>query len=278
MLRLMDTASRNFGDPLAIDRPMIQKFRTLKRAVYALATLVRANCILTVALAACLVIIRSPPVLGAVTFNSNEYLTTSETPVTATPLTIAVRYKRNLGQGYARGLISILATATSDSSGFILRHNTSTPNSRANAMQRNGGSGTTSVGGHITNGSWTTIVGVFDVSSYVVFEGGAEGSATSGPTPSGLSLINIGKLNGLTAQGDCADYAIWSRALTDDEVALYDSGMQPPGIHCDDLEFWWEARAHDEAPRIGPSLTANGTLETATHPTTFYPPWFVVRN
>jgi len=202
---------------------------------------------------------------------SSQYLEIDQPAATAAPLTIACRYnavslndvtflvtlhdKDEPGQGFRLGfdLADIIAETYAGSYSYSVALSSS------------------------STGVWEHACAVFyAANSRAAFHNGAnKGTDTVSLTPAGIDRTSIGRAGDSTPgyyfDGSIAEAAIWSAALTDDEVAILAKGVSPLLVRPESLVFYCPLIRDDDEDIVGGlSLTAvNGPTVTA-HPRVLY--------
>jgi hypothetical protein len=208
--------------------------------------------------------------------SSVQYAVYAGAPVTNWPLTIAVWHK------HATTGTTQFVWSLSDFSGSrgidLMRHSGGTV--RAQAY---GNGGTTVESGVAPGTAWvhTTFVGTNDTSRALYVNGTKVSDSTSVDLDSGGTLAEQFWLGdaywGTThnMDGDEAEVAIWSAALTDDEVNALQKGFSPLLIRPQSLVAYWPLSGNDSPERDrgknGYNLTLTNGPTKADHPRIYYP-------
>lgn len=100
-------------------------------------------------------------------------------------------------------------------------------------------------GGTVTTGSWFHAAGVFNSATdrRAFFNGANKGTNATSKTPAGLNRTSVGvRISNTTSQfldGRCDVPAVWSVALTDDEIAALARGANPRKIRPQSFWGYW---------------------------------------
>ena len=210
-------------------------------------------------------------------YASTDYLKSSSTPVTAAPLTLSAWFKPSVA-ALGKTLISLSDTATWQNY-FRLVYDEVEGDFDAEARAVTVTASTRS--GATTEGAWNHGAGVYASTTsriaYVNATAATENTASA--APAGLDAIGIGYLvrspGGTDTQyfdGDLAEVAIWSAALSVDEVAALADGWSPLLVRPASLECYWPLIGHT-SPEIdvvgGYAATVIGATKSA-HPRILY--------
>jgi hypothetical protein len=135
-----------------------------------------------------------------------------------------------------------------------------------------GGTSTVGTGGTLTTSAWNHAAGVYESASKIAYTNGTPGTAeTSSYTLSGVSELVIGARRsagayGIFANGLIAEVAVWSAALTADEIAALSDGFTPDQIRPQSLVFYAPLIRTLQDLRGGLTITATNSPTVAVHP------------
>lgn len=204
---------------------------------------------------------------------SSQYLSTTSTPVSSMPCTLACWARVNSTS--TNNTLITLQDADTQSRMQLNVNGLTTPKRKAQAFIAD------SVGtfGAVafredaySTGTWMHIAGVFTSSTNVVaYADGAAGSSESGAvTPTGIDQILIatrfaGSLGGFQ-DGGIAEVGIWNVALTAAEIASLAKGFTPDKIRPQSLRFYAPLIRNLQDVRGGLAITNNNAATVANHP------------
>jgi len=203
----------------------------------------------------------------AVNFNGSSSLSTSSGVVSGSPCTIVAWAKpRILHNGY----LAALGNA-SDSSRQALYFR---DDGIVRAVHRNGSTiGDASSTSTYSANTWVHATAVFSsLSSRAVFVDGSDKQTSSVALGSvSLTDTHIGSRppGAFYFDGDLAEVAIWSAALSDREVRLLAEGFSPLSLvhRIGELVLYRDLIRSTDRPHIGPATTAaGGGLSASPHP------------
>jgi hypothetical protein len=199
---------------------------------------------------------------------SNQYLVTSSTPVTITPLTMACWAVKDTG-GATRTLLG-LGNSTDGSVRFNVA---SSDAALVVAVATNSaGTGGTSQTGTPATGTSFHAAGVFASStSRTAYANGVAGTAnTNNVTPTGIDRIGIGarvrSSVDLYHDGLIAEVGIWDVALTAAEIASLAAGVTCDKVRPQSLRFYAPLIRDLQDVRDGLTITNTNTATVANHP------------
>ena len=205
--------------------------------------------------------------------SSNRYATSS-TPVTGVPFTVACWYKP--ATVTANQVLFNIGVAGSSANMHEIYFGTTSKNLFANSQTGSVGQSSSGTNTITTAGTWYHCAGVYtSTTSRLAYVNGTAGTAdTTSVTPAGLDACYIGvqRFSGSFAgycNGDLAEVALYSAALTDAEVASLAAGYSPLLVRPQSLVGYWPlfARATNEEDWTGGRAgTPNGTPAAADHP------------
>jgi hypothetical protein len=192
---------------------------------------------------------------------SNQYLVTSSTPVTSTPLTMACWGIKNLATE-GRELVGLVDSAGSDrivlgfvNTGIAARVNTAVANAGTNTL-----------------GVWRHAAGVFasSTSRTAYANGGAGATNTTDVTATAINSISIGA-RGISPvinyhDGLIAEVGIWDVALTAAEIASLAAGVTCDKVRPQSLRFYAPLIRDLQDLRGGLTITNTNTATVADHP------------
>lgn len=193
--------------------------------------------------------------------SSNQYLVTSSTPITGTPLTLACWGIKNIASG-GRELVGLVDSTGSDRIllGFV---NTGVA-ARVNSAVANAGSNTLGV--------WRHAAGVYasSTSRTAYADGVAGGTNTTNVTPTAINSISIGA-RGISPvvnyhDGLIAEVGIWDVALTDAEIASLAAGVTCDRVRPQSLRFYAPLIRNLQDVRDGLTITNTNGATVADHP------------
>jgi hypothetical protein len=204
--------------------------------------------------------------------SSSQYLTTGSTPVTAAPLTFAVRFNaRNITDNMILFQLSdgsatnrFFSAALGAVAGDPVRIGADqSPVSNPSVDSAAGFNATTDHSVVVVFASSTSRTLYFDLASGV--------TNTTSATPSGISIIEFGArftlgVYGLFMNGLLSEGAIWNAALTEDEARAYAKGFKPSRIRPQSLQFYSPLIRTLQDLRAGRSITNNNSATVANHP------------
>jgi hypothetical protein len=208
----------------------------------------------------------------AYSFNgSNQSISANASPVLDAPLTIfSVVYPNNVTSS-----VFIANIGASDSNAYVgISLEGNSLNDPVAATYRNAAAsaGSSFKDSYVAN-IWQYVTGVFTSSaSRTVFLDSVAGTTnTLNITDLGtMSRVGIGFLNrqtpALWANARIGDTAIWSAALTSDEVISLYKGYKPSRIRPQSLVFYAPLIRNIQDVARGLSLTNNNTATVADHP------------
>jgi hypothetical protein len=213
------------------------------------------------------------------TVANSQFLTTSSSPVSSMPLTMALWFRTpNATLSTARVLcelrapttyyvyrLAIAANATPIRATAIGSANSANPNSAAVATAG------------ISANTWSHAVGVFasSTSRTVYFNGGNSATDTVSITPLNVSQICIGggtntivagPPDGFFFDGQIAEVGLWNAALTVAEVLSLSRGMSCNLVRPQSLMFHAPLIRDLVDVRGGRSITNNGSATVSAHP------------
>jgi hypothetical protein len=194
--------------------------------------------------------------------------------VTGPPMTMFCRFKASsVSGGSVRRLITVNALGTTDN--YLSLYFTS-GSIYAQQFVGSDASATTSV----SAGVWNNAAGVYNTNaSRQIYLNGTLGSAetTSLSAPSGVNCVGVGKIDysGGAIQfydGDIADVALWSVALSLGELDALNAGVRPHRIRPSSLQAYWPllgiASPEPDYSPNGRNLTITGAV-AANHAAVF---------
>lgn len=204
------------------------------------------------------------------TQSSTLHFLSSSAPVTAVPLTIVAWFTTSGGQG--RKIVAV-ANSASLADVFQLGLDFASATNKIQALMSNASFGNQALSSVAcdTSGNWNHGAAVFasTTSRAAYLNGGSKGSTTNTiANPSGLNeLLVSGRSSDFTfgIAGQIAHAAVYSRALTDNEVAYLGAGGNPRAIkNCIDYYRFHsgDSPVLDETGTL--DLTPSGTMGAGT--------------
>jgi hypothetical protein len=212
----------------------------------------------------------------AYAFNNanSRYLSALPSGISATPMTLACWVYPTATQNDR----AALAVSDGVTHRNVLQHNTPGGNAQMAVVSfgfsglGNGASGS-SYGGETPNNVWTHIAGVFaSSSSRTIYVGGISRSTNTDNCGSqnNFTEILIGARRntsvGLQYTGNIADAAVWTVALTADEIASLAKGMTCDKVRPQSLVFYAPLVRDLIDAKGGLAITNNNTATVANHP------------
>jgi hypothetical protein len=202
---------------------------------------------------------------------SSQYFTTTTTPVTAAPLTLACWfYKTNITDA-GNALVSI-GDSDIASDNFLLVYASALNAVRAGAQFAGGAVANATTTAGATNNTWHHACAVFDSSTSrtAYIDGGNSSTNTTPVTPSGVSRITVGAFWFGSFQqyfnGRIAEVGIWNAALTADEIASLADGMTCDKVRPQSLVFYAPLVRDLIDAKGGLTITNNNGATVANHP------------
>lgn len=193
-------------------------------------------------------------------FNSNQYLSTASTPVTAAPFSVSAWFRVDNTTGN-KAIVSIAKGG--DGIRWLLYTGGSSPLWFVSGVGQ-AGSGTVSAN------TWTHCCAVEAASnSRTLYTNGTAGSTnTASGTPSGVSNVYIGSdgPNSNRLTGQVADVGIWDVALTAAEITSLSKGVSCRLIRPQSLVFYAPLIRDLVDVRGARTITNNGTATVSDHP------------
>ena len=198
---------------------------------------------------------------------SSQYLVTSSTPVTSTPLTMACWAVKDIG-GATRTLISL-----GNSASATIRFNLASSDAAlVVAVATDPSIGGTSQTGTPATGTSFHAAGVFSSSVFrLAYANGVAGTAnTNNVTPTGIDRIGIGARvrSGIDLYHDglIAEVGIWDVALTAAEIASLAAGVTCDKVRPQSLKFYAPLIRDLQDVRDGLTITNTNSATVADHP------------
>lgn len=208
----------------------------------------------------------------ALRFELNSYLDAPQAAATAPPLTLSAWCR-------TPSVVNIYALAVSSDSGNDLFGLSAFTDNRVIAVMRSGGaffnSATTAAAYPIN--TWFHMAAVFESATLrtAYLNGGSPGSAFDGVPPTGLTRTRLRNRPGVLSPFDgveLAEVAIWNAALSPEEIALLAAGVSPVALagRWGQLTLGCDLIGGAGLRKIGPTMTAVGTVAPAAHPRVFH--------
>ncbi len=203
---------------------------------------------------------------------SMGYLAAASAPATAAPLTMACWFRHTGSPANSRHLVSISNPATSHF--FSLGTGSGTVGTIW-AMAVDGGISAAFTSTSLVSGQWHHAAAVFASGSQrsAYLDAGGKGSNTDVRSPASVSQTRIGSGTFGSFAGDVGEVAVWSVALTDDEVATLARGLSPLLLwhRLPNLVMYQDLVRPLNRPGVGPALTSYGGTSVTPHPRMIYP-------
>jgi hypothetical protein len=201
---------------------------------------------------------------------SSQYLSTTATPVTSPPLTIAAWF---FPTSNVAGTICSIGVTSGTNRQQIFYDPTGIGRARfaANSLD-NSGQSESSIDNTITLNAWQHGAGVFTSSTErLAYHNGSAGLVnTVSRIPSGLNTITIGgRWNttlGSLQTGRTAEVGIWNAALTAAEIASLAKGMTCDKVRPESLVFYAPLVRDLIDAKGGLTITNNNAATVANHP------------
>lgn len=207
----------------------------------------------------------------ALGFNGTDYLHAASAVVTGAPTTIVGWAKpRVVHSGYIAALGN--GSDTSRQGLFLRFDGTLGAIHRGSSVDANIYSSVS-----YTAGNWVHGAAVFDsLTSRSIFVNGANKQTSSAVLGSiSLTETHLGSRppGTFAFDGELAEVAIWSAALSDGEIASLASGFSPLTLthRLGSLELYQDLIRGTNRPGTGPSLSTTGALTPQRHPRMLYP-------
>ncbi len=209
----------------------------------------------------------------AYSFNgSNQYISSTTTPVTAVPITISAWFYGS-STAISNGIISPTNSSGSDS--FRLQ---AVQSSIGQTVR--GGSFATgfTTGNANTTTTWSatvwnnaSVVFASSTSRTVYLNNGGAGTNTTSNTPSGIDRLLIGVLINASAlfnyiSGYLAEIGVWNVSLNADELSALNKNISPELIRPQSLVFYSPLIRNLIDVRQGRALVNNNTATVIQHP------------
>lgn len=203
----------------------------------------------------------------AYSFNgTNQYLSTSASPVTGVPLTLAA-WVRLAAIGASNGVVAVQNTTTSHRFQMSIG---GTGTVSAQAGSPTGAISTTTA--TVSANVWSHCAAVFPSNSSRTAYANAVASVaeTTASTPVGVSSVAVGaRFNssfGFFMNGMIADVGIWSAALSADEITSLWRGVSPSLVRPQSLVFYAPLIRDLVDVRGGLAITNTNAATVADHP------------
>lgn len=201
------------------------------------------------------------------------YLTNSNAPVTAMPLTIAAWFYPDSVTG--QHIIAGVGKSSVNTDMWVIRTNGSALNALSESTTGNGQASISTV----STGVWQHACGVFksSTSRIAYLNGTASTTNTVSSSPSGINLTRIGVRPKLTLtdyfDGRIQEVGIWNVALDAAEIAALAKNYSPKHIRPTALKFYCKIIGRD-SPEIdewgGLQMTVTGTASVIQHERMIY--------
>jgi hypothetical protein len=203
----------------------------------------------------------------AYSFNGiNQSLTTTSSPVTATPLTVFTRF--NSAASGTAGICGIRGSGSGDA-WTLSQAGASYPLTGSFTVRNPPTSIFTTIAAAISQNTWTTSTGVTasNTSRFLFIGTTKSAQNTSSVTPSPSSLeIQIGTEFSGFINAIIADTAIWDTDLTDAEVTSLVRGFKPYRVRPQNLQFYAPIVRNLQDLRGALTITNNNSATVADHP------------
>lgn len=200
---------------------------------------------------------------------------TAQAGATATPLTLSCWFQSaNTTSNYL--LCGVIENSGGGTNEFSLWASGGVAGDPVQAISRTTSSAAASSSTGFSANTWHHACGVFTsaTSRAAFIDGGSKGTNTTSRTPGSLARYIIGSRNDATGQlnGLAAEFAIWSVALTDAEVAALGRGISPLLVRpASLLEYWPLSNSRLINVKSGIELSATGATGGIDHPRIIYP-------
>ena len=208
------------------------------------------------------------------TLSSGNNLSHAAAVLTAVPFTMACWFKLST-LAAAQTLMSI--DAGNNQNRFMMDVVVTTGVIRSHVTAANQSNAASTTAGAST-GSWNHACAVqaSATSRAAYLNGGNKGTNTTSRTATGLNTTLIGLFSGPgnPLAGDIAECAIWNVALSDADVALLATGVNPVFVQRANLVAYWPLRGlvSPEPSIVGSfAMTVGGTPPEAVHAPVTYP-------
>lgn len=176
---------------------------------------------------------------------ASQYLESGQPPVTGPPFTLACWFNSD-SIALSQALMAI-GQAASPAERYVLLAAGAAAGDPLQVQLQSGGTASTTTGYQAN--TWHHACGVFASSTdrRVYLDGGSKGSNTAAASASPPNTVTLGTRYAVAGRGQylsglIARAAIWSVALTDDEVALLATGVDPRTVRPDALLRYWPLR------------------------------------
>lgn len=204
----------------------------------------------------------------ALRFAINSYLDAPQAAATAPPLTLSAWCR-------TPSVVNIYAVAVGSDSGNDLFGLSAFTDNRVIAVMRSGGvffNSATTTAAYPLN-AWFHMAAVFESATLrtAYLNGGSAGAAFDGVLPAGLTRTRLRNRPGVLSAFDgveLAEVAVWSAALSAEEIALLAAGVSPLALagRRGQLTLGYDLIGGEGLRKIGPAMTPTGTLAPAAHP------------
>lgn len=212
---------------------------------------------------------------------SSQYLTNATAAIAALPLTMAC-WARPSSATAARTALSLHTSGSANN-----RLNLRVTSAHVPEMiTRDTSPNLVAAASAMTANVWGHIAGVWaSTTSRTCYRNGVAGTTgTTSKTPSGWNTTDIGRLSTPTADywdGDLAEAAMWSAALTTAEIAILAQGYSPLCVRPESLVAYWPliGDASPERERVGRvEMTLTNAPTAVAHPRVLFPSAFFSRS
>jgi hypothetical protein len=191
---------------------------------------------------------------------TNQYLSTASAPATAAPVTLAINVYKN-----SAATSELISLSDGTGSNLLAMYFDST----RLKMYIAGNSLTSDITTTTDYAAlvWAAAAAVFtsSTSRTVYLNGSSEASGSANLTPGSLNQLRIG-WSAASLNGNAAEAAVWSAALTADEVVSLAKGFKPTRIRPQSLVFYAPLIRNLQDTRGALTITNNNTATVADHP------------
>jgi hypothetical protein len=209
--------------------------------------------------------------------SSSQYLLTTSSPITTTPMTMACWWYTT---DATVDQYLIACQASSGHFNALIAYGTDAD--RLQAYTWDGSGATAKASYAFSTNTWHHGAAVFAAGDdrRVFMDGGYKGTSSASQTPDSLTRIGIAAnsfgSSGYLA-GGMAEVAIWNATLSDEAIAVLSTGVSPLAVHPQDLVIYLPfVRDDDNCLISGISFTPGNSPTVGAHPRVIYPKIFAV--
>lgn len=212
-------------------------------------------------------------------FDAGEYAEANQTTVTDYPMTMSIWFYPTNSSANGQ-MFSICDKDTNVQYVSVVRLNSAGGNKlRCQWVVSTGYSVDTTTTQNYNAWNHGCIVATNSTDRAVFLNGGGKNTDTTSVSfPSGIDRVSINRIGDSTPSSDgpayLAEAAIWSVALTDDEVTILSKGYSPPFVRPQSLVFYAPVigRTSPEIELVsGFNMAITGTTTAEAHPPVMYP-------